>query len=143
MPDPIVLASRTLFFRLDLRVLVVRWHTEAATEVVKAEYWHMLEVVATQGLSDWLLDVRRRDKTPAELSAWVNSTFYPKAVAQLAPRRLRLAVLSSPYMTQQYTSDPAQQREVAYALDPSRPFDIALFEDEGKAMDWLRPVQER
>ena len=143
MPDAIVLASRTLYFRPDLRVLVVRWHTEAPLEAVKAEYWQMLEVAVAEGLNDWLLDVRRRDKLPAELSAWVNSAFYPEAVAQMAPRRLRMAVLNSPFMTQLYTSDPVQQREVAYALDPARPFDIALFEDEGKAMEWLRPVQER
>jgi hypothetical protein len=143
MPDALELASRTLHFRPDLRVLVVRWHTEAPLDVVKAEYWQMLAVAVAQELSDWLLDVRRRDKSPVELSTWVNSTFYPEAVAQMASRRLRLAVLSSPFMTQLYTSDPAQKREVAYALDPARPFDIALFEDEGKAMDWLRPVPER
>lgn len=142
MSEVITLTSRTLLPRPDLNVLVVRWHTEADLDVVKSEYWQMLEVAATQGLSDWLLDVRRRTKAPVELSAWVNSGFYPKAVTRLAPRRLRLAVLSSPFMTQQYTSDPAQQREVAYALDPSRPFDVALFEDEAEAMAWLRPAVE-
>ena len=89
------------------------------------------------------MDVRRREVIPAELSAWVNKEFYPQAVARLAPRRLRLAVLNSPALTAAYRSDPEQIKQVAYALDPARPFDIALFEDEGKAMQWLRPLTDR
>jgi hypothetical protein len=48
--------------------------------------------------------------------------------------------LSSPALTAPYANDPDQKKEVAFALDPSRRFDIRLFEDEGKAMGWLRPV---
>ncbi|OWP62934.1 hypothetical protein CDA63_12000 [Hymenobacter amundsenii] len=119
--------------------MVVRWHTEAELEVVQSEYWKMLEVAVAHDLSDWLLDVRRRAQAPVALSAWVNSTFYPEALARLAPRRLRMAVLSSPYMTQQYINDPGHQQQVAYAMDASRPYDLALFENEGDAMHWLRP----
>lgn len=143
MAAPLALVSRTLFFRPDLRVLVVRWHTDTSVEVVKNEYWHMLAVAVAQDLSDWLLDVRRRSHVPAELSTWVNAVFYPAAVAQMAGRRLRMAVLSAPLLTQHYARDAEQQREVAFARDPARPYDIALFEDEGQAMAWLRPVAER
>jgi len=142
MYDTIPLASRTISFRPDLQVMVVRWHTHAPVDVVKDEYGQMLAAALAHNTSDWLLDVRRRDKVPADLSHWVNTAFYPTAVAQLAPRRLRLAVLSSPFMTELYQKDPEQKKEVAYALDPSRPFDLALFEDEGKAMEWLRPLPE-
>lgn len=143
MLRPLELATRSISFRSDLRVLVVRWHTDAPVQVVKDDYAKMLDAAVEHALTDWLLDVRRRDKLPAELSAWVNSTFYPEATARLAPRRLRMAVLSSPFMTSLYTTDPVQKKEVAYAIDPARPFDIALFEDEGKAMEWLRPLAER
>jgi hypothetical protein len=140
MHSPIDLASRTLTFRPDLRVMVVRWHTHVEPEVVYADYAHMLAAAEASGYTDWLLDVRRREVAAPELSAWVNTTFYPEAVARLAPRRLRLAVLSSPALTAAYTNDPGHKKEVAYALDPARPFDVGLFEDEGQAMNWLSPV---
>ncbi|WP_345110405.1 hypothetical protein [Hymenobacter algoricola] len=99
----------------------------------------MLEAAEASGISDWLLDVRRRQKTPVELSAWVSTHFYPEVVARLAPRRLRMAVLSSPALTESYRVDPEQKKYVAYSTDPARPYDIGLFEDEGQAMSWLRP----
>jgi hypothetical protein len=137
MVAPIELPSRTISFRTDLQVMVVRWKNHVAPDVLQADYARMLAAAQEQGISAWLLDVRRRDVAPVELSTWVNTVFYPQAVTQLAPRRLRMAVLSSPALTATYTQDPEQKKEVAYALDPSRPFDIGLFEDEGKAMAWL------
>ena len=120
--------------------MVVRWHTMLSMEAVQADYARTLDAAQEHGTSDWLLDVRRREVAAPELSAWINSTFYPEAVARFAPVRLRLAVLSSPALTAAYSSDPGHKKEVAFALDPGRPFDIALFEDEGKAMQWLRPL---
>ena len=140
MIPPIELPSRTLSFRSDLRVLVVRWKNHVPLEVLQDDYAQMLAAAIRHGMSDWLLDVRRREVAPVELSIWVNKVFYPHAVAQMAPQRLRMAVLSSPALTATYTKDPAQKKEVDYALDPSRPFDIGLFEDEGEAMAWLRSV---
>jgi hypothetical protein len=137
MLDHLELTSRTLFFRRDLHLMVVRWKSHVPLEVLQADYAQMLATAVTQGMSAWLLDVRRRDMAPIELSTWVNTVFYPQAVADLAPRRLRMAVLSSPALTATYTSDPAQRREVAYALDPARPYDLGLFVDEGQAMQWL------
>ena len=140
MPQSIELPSRTLSFRTDLNVMVVRWHTMVPLDVVKADYALTLAAAKEHGMSDWLLDVRRREVAAPELSAWVNSTFYPEAVALFAPVRLRLAVLSSPALTAAYSTDPGHKKEVAFALDPARPFDLGLFEDEGKAMQWLRPL---
>jgi hypothetical protein len=134
---PLVLASRTISFRPDLQVMVVRWHTQAPLDVVQADYDRMLASAEASGLSEWLLDVRRREKITAELSDWVTNTFYAEAVAYLAPKRLRLTVLSSPALSEAYRSDSAQKQYVAYVLGPSRPYDVALFEDEGAAMRWL------
>lgn len=143
MHSTIELASRTISFRNDLNVMVVRWHTHTSLEVVQADYEQMLAAAEAAGVCDWLLDVRRRQKTPVELSAWVSAEFYPQAVARLAPRRLRMAVLSSPAVSEAYRLDPEQKKYVAYNLDPARPYDIGLFEDEGQAMQWLRPVTDR
>ena len=140
MYSPIELPSRTITFRPDLNVMVVRWHTHAPLEVVQADYAQMLAAAEKHGLSDWLLDVRRREKVTVELSAWVSEEFYPLATARFAPRRLRMAVLNSPALTEAYRSDPDQKKYVDYALDPARPFETRLFDDEGEAMHWLNPA---
>jgi hypothetical protein len=140
MYSPILLPSRVITFRPDLNVMVVRWHTHADFEVVKADYAEMLTAAEASGFSDWLLDVRRREVVTAELSAWVSQEFYPGAVARLSPRRLRMAVLSSPALTEAYRTDPEQKKHVAYSTDPARPYDIRLFDDEGQAMNWLTPL---
>ncbi|GAB2471363.1 hypothetical protein GCM10011375_37820 [Hymenobacter qilianensis] len=137
MYSPLSLPTRTITFRPDLNVLVVRWHTHAAVEVVQADYAQMLDAAEASRCTDWLLDVRRREAAPAALSAWVSHVFYPGAVARLSPHRLRMAVLSSPSLTELYRTDPEHQKHVAYSTDPARPYDIRLFDDEGQAMHWL------
>ncbi|WP_426061253.1 hypothetical protein [Hymenobacter sp. B1770] len=140
MHSPINLPSRTITFRPDLQVMVVRWHTQADFAVVQADYAAMLAAAEASGFTNWLLDVRRRDRAAVERSAWVSQTFYPGAVAQLSPRRLRVAVLNSPALTAAFRTDPELQQHVAYSTDPARPYDIQLFADEGGAMSWLSPL---
>lgn len=108
MHTPIELASRTIFFRTDLRVMIVRWPAPAPLEVVPADYAQMLAAERC-GFSSWLLDVRRRDHVSAERSAWTSSPFYPAAAGQLAPARRRSGVLSSPVLTNTYRSGPNQK----------------------------------
>jgi|SRR6476469_1644995 len=139
MQSPIELTTRTIYFRPDLEIMVVRWHTHGSMEVVQADYACMLEAAEAFGASDWLLDVRRREKVTAELSAWCNDTFYPQAARRLAPRRLRLAVLSSPALTEAYRNDPNLKKYVEQALAPKQTFDTRMFDNEGEAMEWLRP----
>lgn len=140
MYAPIELSSRSITFRPDLNVMVVRWHTQADMAVVQADYAAMLAAAEASSFTDWLLDVCRREVVTAELSAWVSREFYPIAVARLSPRRLRMAVLSSPALTEAYRTDPEQKKHVAYSTDPARPYDIRLFDDEGQAMSWLSPL---
>ena len=140
MVAPIELASRTLSFRTDLQVMVVRWKSHVALEVLQADYAQMLAMAEACNATDWLLDVRRRDKVTAELSEWTSHVFYPQAAAQLSPRRLRMAVLNSPALIEMYRSDADQRKYVDYVLEPERPFEIRLFDDEGEAMQWLSPA---
>ncbi|SMB99679.1 hypothetical protein SAMN00120144_3560 [Hymenobacter roseosalivarius DSM 11622] len=140
MDSLLELACRTLSLRPDLQVLVVRGHSHASFAVGQADDAQMLAIAETAGLHHWLLEVRCREKTMTERSAWVGETFYPQAVARLAPQRLRRAVLSSPALTPAYRTDADQQKYVAYSLDAARPYNIGLFEDEGLAMRWLSPV---
>ena len=137
MYPSVELPSRSISFRPDLNVMVVRWHTHAPMDVIQADYAYMLAAAEQYGLCDWLLDVRRRDMVRTEVSSWVSSAFYPEAAARMAPRRLRMAVLNSPALTEVYRADPDQKKVLAYVLDPARPYDIRLFEDEGEAMQWL------
>ncbi|SFQ59456.1 SpoIIAA-like [Hymenobacter arizonensis] len=140
MYSTVELATRIISFRADLDVMVVRWHTHASLEGVQADYAHMLELAKAYQTSDWLLDVRRRDKVSAELSAWASGVYYQQAAAELAPRRLRIAVLNSPALTEIYRTDEEHKKHVEYVLDPARPFDMRVFDDEGEAMRWLSPV---
>lgn len=142
MYETIELPSRTVSFRPDLQVMVVRWHSHASFEAVQADYAQMLAAATAHGFSSWLLDVRRRHKIPPDLSAWVSNVFYPQATQRLAPHRLRMAILSSPALTEAYTTDAEQKKYVDYVMDPAQPFDVGLFNDEGAAMRWLSPVTE-
>lgn len=140
MRSPTVLPSRTITFRPDLGVMVVRWHTHTTFEIMQADYAQMLAAAAGSGFANWLLDVRRRDEATVERSAWISQDFYPEAVAQFSPHRLRVAVLNSPALTEAFRTNPELRQHVAYNTDPTRPYDIRLFADEGKAMSWLNPL---
>ena len=137
MLTPVELASRVISFRPDLRVMVVRWHAHAPLDVIQADCARMLRCAEELGLTHWLLDVRRRERMSVALSAWVADTFYPETVARLAPKRLQMAVLSSPALFDVYRSDADQKKYVEYVVDPARPNDIGLSHDEGEAMRWL------
>ena len=100
----------------------------------------MLAVTEAHGISDWLLDVRRRDKVSPELSAWVSKDFCPQAT-----RRLPRAGCAWPCSIRRPSPKPTcrtptRKKYVDYVLDPARPFDIGLFDDEGAAMRWLCPT---
>ncbi|SMB84788.1 hypothetical protein SAMN00120144_3855 [Hymenobacter roseosalivarius DSM 11622] len=140
MPNftPSSTTTRTSAYRPDLEILIVRWHQDAALPVLQADYQTMLEVAAEHNCARWLLDVRRREDTDPQLSAWASATFYPQAAAQLLPQRLHLAVLNSTYIYERFRNDPAHQQYVAYMLAPERPFLTKVFDDEGEATRWLQ-----
>ncbi len=130
--------TRTITYRPDLGLLIVRWHQDAALPVLPADYRAMLDVAREHGCARWLLDVRRREGADPALSACASTTFYPLAAEKLAPRRLLLAVLTSSYIYDRFHNDPAQRQYVDYILAPERPFLTRVFADEGPATRWLQ-----
>lgn len=137
---PLLTTTRTIAYRPDLGILIVRWHQDATLPVLQADYQTMLEVAVEHNCARWLLDVRRRENTDPLLSAWASSTFYPQAATRLLPQRLRLGVLNSAYIYDRFRNDPVQQQYVAYMLAPERPFLTNVFDDEGKATSWLQAI---
>jgi hypothetical protein len=130
--------TRTIAYRPDLGILIVRWHQDAGLSVLQADYQAMLEAAIEHSCARWLLDVRRREDTDPRLSEWASTTFYPQAAARLLPQRLRLGVLNSTYIYDRFRNDPAHQQYVTYMLAPERPFITSVFDDEGEATRWLR-----
>lgn len=129
--------TRTITYRPDLRIMIVRWFQDASLSVLQADYHAMLAVAEESNCARWLLDVRRREGANPELSAWASATFYPLAATRLLPQRLHLAVLNSSYIYERFLNDPVQRQHVDYMLAPERPFLTRVFDDEGAATRWL------
>ncbi|MGY2133093.1 hypothetical protein ACW9KT_12750 [Hymenobacter sp. HD11105] len=133
-PEP---TTRTITYRPDLKILIVRWHQDADPEVLQADYHAMLAAAQEHSCSRWLIDVRRREGNNPEISAWASTVFYPLAASRLAPQRLFLAVLTSAYIYNRFREDAEQRQYVDYMLASERPFTTNVFDEEGPATRWL------
>ncbi|GAB3243754.1 hypothetical protein GCM10027346_40850 [Hymenobacter seoulensis] len=129
--------TRSISYRPDLDILIVRWHQDASLAVLQEDYLATLATAQQYHCAKWLLDVRRREGTDPELSAWASQVFYPMAASRLKPRRLCLAVLNSAYIYERFLNDPAHRKYVEYMLAPEREFSTHVFDDEAKAYQWL------
>jgi len=123
--------------RPDLATLVARWQDDAPVPALQADFQHLLTTSEAYGTTRWLLDVRRRAQLNPELGAWTTTDFYPRAAAVLAPPMLRIAVLCSPARLAVYGSSAEQMDQLAFGMNPARPYRLQLFGDEGAAMNWL------
>jgi hypothetical protein len=130
--------TRTINYRPDLNILVVRWHQDAANEVLQADYLAMLAAAEEHGCGRWLLDVRRREGNDPAMSAWASQVFYPLAASRLAPQRLYLGILTSTYIYDRFRNDAEQRQYVEYMLAAERPFVTNVFDQEGPATQWLQ-----
>lgn len=131
-------ATRTITFRPDLEILIVRWHTDAELVLLQEDYHAMLAVAREHECARWLLDVRRREGSDPALSAWASQTFYPFASQQVVPQLLCLAILTATHVYERFADDPAQRQYVDYMLAEERPFLARMFDDEGEAVRWLQ-----
>lgn len=135
---PLEPTSRTITYRPDLEILIVRWYADAELAVLQEDYHTMLEVAQEHHCARWLLDVRRREGTDPALSAWASQTFYPFASQRIAPQLLCLAILKANHIYGRFADDPAQRQYVDYMLAEERPFLAQVFDDEAEAVRWLK-----
>ncbi|MBO0360097.1 hypothetical protein J0X19_19205 [Hymenobacter sp. BT186] len=131
-------ATLTLDYRADLALLMARWLAEPSARAQhEAEYTTLLQYGQQHHTSRWLLDVRRRPQPCPLMAAWIVQEWLPQVVAALAPQRLRLAYLISPARGEAVQQDTALHATVQTATQPTQPYDLMVFGDEGLAMRWL------
>ncbi|WP_317044262.1 class I SAM-dependent DNA methyltransferase [Hymenobacter roseosalivarius] len=134
MPD---FSSILLSYRPDLDVLTGRWSADSPLAGIRADYEAVLVAGRTHHTARWLLDVRRRVQLSVDVLGWVTHDWLPRTIVALAPARPRMAYLITPAREQAFLSNAVTQPDMQHILDPARPYDLRLFNDEGEAMRWL------
>ncbi len=79
--------SYELCHRVDMCLLILRWHRPASFEESKAAYWAALDLAQQHQCGNWLLDARRREQVDHQLMSWLADYFIDEAVQQLTPVR--------------------------------------------------------
>ncbi len=128
----------TLTYRPDLDILFLRWLRPEALAETQASYEAALALARAHGCGNWLLDSRRCGPLDLVETAWLTHEFFPAAVAQLAPRPLRLAVFSSMQRLEQLRTDAAVTPAVQNAIAATQPYRTAIFMTEAEAVAWLQ-----
>lgn len=126
-----------ILHRPDLHLTVARWLSDAPLPTLQNDFEEVLREARLQPSGKWLLDVRRRDDVPLGLVQWTTADFFPRAASVLHPLPLRVAALASPARMARYDESAPLQAGLVYGLDPTRPYRMHLFTDEGQAMQWL------
>ncbi|WP_152560147.1 hypothetical protein [Hymenobacter sp. IS2118] len=129
----------TLTYRPDLDIVFLRWLTPETLPQAQASYQAALVLALAHRCGNWLLDSRRCGPIDPVETAWLTNTFFPAAVAQLAPRPLRMAVFSSLPRLEQMRIDAAVASGVQAALAATQPYEAAIFIAEAEAVAWLQP----
>ena len=130
--------TNTLTYRPDLHVVILRWLQPDTLAESQRSYHATLALALAHGCGNWLLDSRRCGPLDLFETAWLTRTFFPAAVAQLAPHELRLAVFSSLQRLEQMRTDPAVAPAVQAAIAATQPYAAAIFIAEAEAVDWLQ-----
>ena len=128
----------TLNYRSDLDILFLRWLQPDTLAEAQASYRETLVQALAHGCGNWLLDSRRCGPLDLFETAWLTREFFPAAVAQLAPRPLRMAVFSSLQRLEQMRTDAAVAPAVQAAIAATQPYEAAIFMAEAEAVEWLQ-----
>lgn len=124
-------------YRTDLDILTVRWLSELRSDQFQQDYTTILQEAQAYETPRWLIDVRRRPHPAPDMADWAANVWLPQVVSTLAPRRPRLAYLISPSREESLKASPGLQASVQAASSPERGYDVAIFNNEGEANDWL------
>ena len=127
----------TLTYRPDLDIMYLRWLAPDTLAEAQVSYKAALALAVAHGCGNWLLDSRRCGPLDLFETAWLTREFFPAAVAQLAPRPLRMAVFSSLQRMEQMRTDAAVAPAVQAAIAATQPYTAALFMAEAEAVAWL------
>ncbi|TGE18953.1 STAS/SEC14 domain-containing protein [Hymenobacter elongatus] len=129
--------SLNIQYRPDLDMLAVRWLDALQPGQFEQDYRTIITEGLTHGTPRWLVDVRRRPHPTPSMAEWAANVWLPEVVAALAPRRPRLAYLISPSREEALQASPTLQASMQAASDPHRGYDVAIFNNEGEATQWL------
>ena len=122
--------------RPDLPAVIARWQREISASELQAGYFAILEAADTCACWLWLLDLRRREElTSPELTAWMNTDFFPKLPQRYA-QPVRIAFLISPLRALQEQS-ASSVATIANNTQVGHGYRTALFTDEAAAFHWL------
>ncbi|MDQ2793935.1 MAG: hypothetical protein M3Y12_08005 [Bacteroidota bacterium] len=128
----------TLAYRPDLDIVFLRWVQPDTLAQAQDSYHAALALALAHGCGNWLLDSRRCGPIRTEETVWLSHTFFPLAIAQLAPRPLRLGVFSSLQRVEQLRTDMAVAPAVRAATAATQPYQAAIFMTEAEAVAWLQ-----
>ncbi len=132
------MSTYILSHRPDLDIIFLRWLRPDTLAEAQFSYRDTLALALKHNCSNWLLDSRRSGPLDLAETAWLTREFFPAAVAQLAPRPLRLAVFSSMQRLEQMRTDAAVAPVVQAAIAATQPYEAAVFIAEAEAVDWLQ-----
>lgn len=138
MPTATAVRTYSLNYRPDLHIVFLRWLQPDTLVEAQSTYEATLALAVAHGCGNWLLDSRRCGPLDLYETAWLTRTFFPAAVAQLAPHPLRLSVFSSLQRWEQMRADAAMAPAVQAAIAATQPYEAAIFLDEKDAVAWLQ-----
>lgn len=127
LPAPLL----DLTYRPDLQVLIGRWQSQPAPAELPVAYEQLRQATLAHGAHRWLQDIRRRSLNDDATTAWLISNYFPALAGSLG-HPLRIAYLVGPALHERIAAHPALGGATA------QPFTLALFGEEGAAMEWLQ-----
>ncbi|RPD45688.1 hypothetical protein DNI29_16145 [Hymenobacter sediminis] len=114
---------------------MIRWLRDVTQQELQQGYLQALAEAQRYAASCWLVDARRRVLADESMVHWLASSYLP-TLTQRLPSPIQLACLVA--ATWQFNSMPAPPlAELAQRPQLHEGYQLSLFGDEGKAMQWL------